>query len=135
VIPKKESECSNLKARVKRVLLSRRFNQPPLYTPPLTMDELSLSMQPTIRDSLDNVRAGFALYRVAPAHCMPPPQLVSARSSIHKRTQALDDLERLFARVLSPAADPTSFDVFIFLQDSFECNSQCRSFAAPAAAV
>ncbi|KAI0034092.1 cell division protein Cdc14 [Vararia minispora EC-137] len=70
------------------------------------MDDLCTNMQSLIEDSLDS--------------------LVSARSIINRRTQALDDLEQLVARIFASTAEPASFELFNLLQDTFECNIPSR---------
>ncbi|KAI0316116.1 cell division protein Cdc14 [Amylostereum chailletii] len=70
------------------------------------MDDLLATMQTAIRDSLDLI--------------------VSARSSMVKRGQALNDLEQLIARTLSSAGGAEALEQFSFLQDTFECNIPSR---------
>ncbi|KAI0068669.1 CDC14-domain-containing protein [Artomyces pyxidatus] len=70
------------------------------------MDDISYAMQNTLQDALDT--------------------LVSGRSSVIKRSQSLNDLESLIARVFTSSEGDATVDQFLALQDTFECNVPSR---------
>ncbi|KZV64076.1 hypothetical protein PENSPDRAFT_656824 [Peniophora sp. CONT] len=70
------------------------------------MDDLLGNMQSTIQDALDGV--------------------VSARSSTAKRSQSLDELEQVLAKILVRNSGSGYMETFQFLQDTFECNIPSR---------
>ena len=88
-----------------------------------TMDDLIFAMPEALQDRLDAVSLPPTSQVTLHSHSLRR-QLVSARSSVAQRTQALADLDQLVARIFTAPKSTEILQIFCSLQDTFECNGE-----------